>query len=161
MQKFKVGINTPLDVRALPGGKMWEMLSDYIYLAPKELGGDLIVVWEGAQHDFASIPPIAWRLIGPPATGKYRDAAPVHDILYRAHYKDNRKLCDQIFLDIMKRSGVKRWRRNLMYSIVRLFGAIPYKRNAVGLIKEYRKCLEEGKQRYGFDAKGDSFYITP
>lgn len=78
---------------------------------------EYVVVPEGFQTDFASIP----RVFRPihPVNGKHRLPAVVHDSLVRERTFD-RRLADRIFLEAMRVSGVKRWRRYQMYWAVAL-----------------------------------------
>jgi len=85
------------------------------------------------ETDGASIPRFFWRLIGPPLTGKYRQAAVIHDAGYIGELewkqipggrirKYTRKEIDKLFLRLMKALKVPLWRRQLMYRAVRWFG---------------------------------------
>jgi hypothetical protein len=85
---------------------------------------------DGFETDFASIPPFAWRLVGPP-TGfgggaNYGEAAVIHDWLYVKQIIQGkpitRREADLIFLEAMKYLNVDTWRRDLMYLAVRLGG---------------------------------------
>jgi len=85
----------------------------------------------GMRTDGASIPRFFWRLIGGPMTGRYRQAAVVHDggytgdLIWRiggAQIDYDRKAADKLFLRLMAALGVSRWRRTAMYLAVRWFG---------------------------------------
>jgi len=91
----------------------------------------MLVCPAGTKTDGASVPRFFWRLIGGPMTGKYRQAAVVHDggytgdLIWCVNDKPtsyDRKTVDALFLQLMKALGVARWRRNLMYLAVRWFG---------------------------------------
>lgn len=72
--------------------------------------------------DGASIPRVFRRLIGG-KFARYRDAAVVHDWLYATPGHGYTRLeADQVFLNIMRELGIKRWRRRLMYRAVRMGG---------------------------------------
>jgi len=60
-----------------------------------------------------------WALL--PEDGLYTPAAVIHDWLYKTHLV-NRAEADRIFLEIMERDGVPRWKRLAMYWAVRIFG---------------------------------------
>ncbi len=97
-----------------------DIKADAYYIAPK-----------GTLTDGASIPRFFWRWIGPPMTGKYRQAAVIHDAAYTGALQwfiddtevgYDRKAADGLFLRLMKVLGVSWWRRRLMYNAVRWFG---------------------------------------
>ena len=69
----------PLDVRDLGDGENWMLLHEMRYVAGN---GDVIYVPAEFVTDFASVPWLFRRLF-PPATGKYRRAAALHDYIYR------------------------------------------------------------------------------
>ncbi|MBC8373993.1 MAG: DUF1353 domain-containing protein [Planctomycetes bacterium] len=94
--------------------------------------GTTLTAPAGTATDGASIPRFFWRIIGPPMTGRYRQAAVIHDAGYTAdlqwHIDDapiayDRKAIDALFLRLMKALGVSWWRRRLMHLAVRWFGA--------------------------------------
>ena len=87
--------------------------------------GYRITINKGFDFDGASIPMALWSIIGSPFTGNYVRAALFHDGLYACCTLD-RKLSDEIFLDLMKEDGVGYFKRYSMYLAVRLFGAIAY-----------------------------------
>ena len=86
---------------------------------------DWVIIPAGFKSDGASIPKIAWSLIGSP-WGKYAKSAVIHDYLYRTQ-TTTRKEADKIFLDGMKILGVSWWRRGTMFNCVRLAGFIPWR----------------------------------
>jgi len=98
--------------------------------------GVRIIPRDGFKTDFASIPRIAWRLIGPPTgygkKANYGPAAVIHDVCYVTRVMgsdpNGRKLADRVMLAAMKDLGVSLWRRRLMYRILRLFGRRHYGR---------------------------------
>ena len=94
--------------------------------------GFVIVVPSGYNTDLASIPRIVWWLIAP---FELSILAPIlHDFVYE--HKGNppapsisppgksftRKQADRLFLAVMRREGVSRFRRTLAYMAVRAFG---------------------------------------
>jgi hypothetical protein len=76
---------------------------------------------QGYVTDFASVPrPFRWLV---PKSGKYNQAAVVHDYIYTNLYRTLTKdQADQIFFDAMQELGVVRWKRKLMYFAVRIGG---------------------------------------
>ncbi len=97
-----------------------------------------VVVPEGFDHDFASVPRILWALIAPLDLGL---GSIFHDWLYRnggrvptlrwdaraggwetVHEPWTRVLADELFARIMREQGVPRWRRRCAYLAVRVAG---------------------------------------
>ena len=62
--------------------------------------------------------------------GRYNKAAVVHDYLYQEgwHLGISRKDADRCFLDGMKDLGVSKWKRTVMYCMVRLFSWAAWKK---------------------------------
>ena len=116
-----------LILKALPDGRRWELRETFGFqsaLTELVLRAPINFIC-----DFASIPRLFWRLIGPPATGKYRRAAIIHDYLYRfGHLLGiSRKQADAIFREAMRCDGVGRIKAGLIYQAVRLAGWAAYK----------------------------------
>lgn len=103
-----------LIVTPLPDGKYWELLQDFKYKG--------ITVPKGFKTDMASVPWLFRRLF-PPATGKYREAAVVHDYLYFKQLIP-RKDCDRVFLEHMAELGVIWYKRMPIYWAVRVGGFV-------------------------------------
>ena len=72
------------------------------------------------NFDGASIPRIFW-IFWTPMNVKTLLAALVHDYIYR-HHLTNRKVADEIFNEILLRSWVWFFKRNIYYVWVRLWG---------------------------------------
>jgi 1-acyl-sn-glycerol-3-phosphate acyltransferase len=110
-------------------GEEFELAYDFVV----RVGGDTVLIAPaGTRTDGASIPRFFWRFIGPPMTGKYRQAAVIHDAAYTGVLKwrrggatiaYDRKSADALFLQLMEALGVPWWRRTLMHKAVRWFGA--------------------------------------
>ena len=132
---------TPLHLEFIDG-TFWVLLAPFIYYVGKKHSDEFLLIERGFETDFASIPRIAWPIIGHPA-GKHGKAAVVHDWLYR--YPDDgvlrvgqfelpvphprtRRRCDQIFLEAMKVLGVGWWKRSAMYFAVRVGGRGAWKK---------------------------------
>ena len=98
---------------------LWELHVPLEYHVGHADSSEVITVPEGFITDFASVPRAFWWLL-PPA-GKYAGAALVHDYLYRTHLY-SRKDADDIFLEAMEVLQVPRWKREIMYYAVRMFG---------------------------------------
>lgn len=106
------------------GKRRWRILEEFTYYIDK-LNGEHITVEEGFETDLASIPDLFFILL--PPVGLYDQAAVLHDKLYSrqgmmAHKHYTREECDRIFLQAMNDNLVVQWKREIMYSAVRLFG---------------------------------------
>ena len=101
---------TPID------DKYWLVNEEYRY----QTSIGLVVVPKGFRTDYASVPRIFRNIIN--SYGKHGRAAVVHDWLYSNQCKIDvtREEADKIFLEIIK--------RNLMYRMVRMFGASHFKK---------------------------------
>ena len=87
-----------------------------------------VTVPKGSKTDFASIPRIFWPIL--PPVGRYSKAAVVHDYCYR-HGLFTRGISDLVFLHAMEELKVPKWKRIIMYRVVRLFGRSSYKGNSI------------------------------
>lgn len=100
-----------------------------------------IKLLKGFDFDAASIPKIFWSIIGSPFTGNYTTPAAIHDGLYAGEILD-RKVCDDIFLDLMKQYKVSYLIRYAMYWAVRLGGGKVWKEHSQEEVQEYKKYCE-------------------
>jgi hypothetical protein len=84
----------------------------------------IIEVPAGFKTDLASVPrwPLIYWLTGDTST----EAACVHDYLYSTH-KVSRAMADAVLREASAVTGVPAWRRFLMWSAVRVFGASHWK----------------------------------
>lgn len=103
-------------VKPLPNGRDWQLMENYVYACDD---GRTVFVPAGFIFDFASIPRMFWRLF-PPATGKHRTGALVHDWLCASGNVGWVDAAD-IFNEIMKKSGVNPVKRWIIYWAVRSF----------------------------------------
>ena len=110
----------------------------YILLEDLEVEslGFRIKVLKGFDFDAASIPKMFWSIIGSPFTGNYTTPAAIHDGLYAGEILD-RKVCDDIFLDLMKQYKVSYVRRYTMYWAVRLGGGKVWKEHTEKEVLKY------------------------
>ena len=106
-----------LKVESIRGTDRRLLLEDLVY---ETWDRGVVTVPTGFTTDFASVPRL-FRGIFPKA-GKYRDAAVVHDYLYR-HSDNTRKHADCVFSQAMKDLGVSWWRRATIYRAVRIGGS--------------------------------------
>jgi len=84
----------------------------------EELAFNNIVLEEGFETDFASVPKFLWSVF-PPTLGLR--GALIHDYLYQYKTVD-RRTADKILKDQWKLAGVDWLRRNAGYLLVRIFG---------------------------------------
>lgn len=96
----------------------WILVADLIYQSDR--AARTITVPAGFQTDLASVPrlPFVYLLCGDCA----REAAVIHDHLYTTHEVD-RATADAVLLEASAVTGVRWWRRWLMWAGVRLGGA--------------------------------------
>ena len=104
--------------------KYWEVLEAYSY----ETSKGLVVVPKGFRTDYASVPKIFRNIIN--TYGKHGRAAVVHDWLYSSQCEINvtRAEADKVFLEIMVEWNVKKYKRILMYVLVRMFGGSHFRK---------------------------------
>jgi len=127
-------------------GKNEAVLLDELIYEHKKLG--TIVVPRGFVTDFASVPNFLQSLVQ--SVGILRDAAVLHDFLYKNHgffrwsgneiiiVKLSKSKCDLIFFQAMKSTNVPAIKRQMAYAGV-----------AVGGFNSWRKC---GKKLKGMTA---------
>jgi len=80
-----------------------------------------IEIRQGFIFDGASIPRIAWRVVGHPYQMPLLVCALLHDILYASEFFTQSE-CDWIFLELMDKVGINWFKRNTIWSAVKLFG---------------------------------------
>ncbi len=117
-------------------GHLWVVAEDCRYAA---LNGCIITAKKGFRSDLASIPRLFWAII---ASFELSLVAPImHDLIYRcggsvilpagdvspAGKTFNRKDADDLFLELMTRSNISYWKRNVAYLAVRAFGQSSWK----------------------------------
>lgn len=105
--------------------RMWIVERPFRYYIGSENSAEFVDIPRGFETDFASVPRGLWNVF--PPDGEYTQAAVVHDFLYT--YKVlPRKRCDEIFLEAMTVLNVPRWKRQMMFWAVRIFGGGSYKK---------------------------------
>lgn len=110
--------------------------------------GTSITISPGFEFDGASIPQLCWTSVGHPLEHRFLFAALLHDALYSAQYLP-RKTADLCFKEfLLNFSGVGTLTAWKMYSAVRIFGGIPWKKKTDTQIKAARMFihLEETAQ---------------
>src|SRR5438874_3680797 len=99
-------------------GRKMTLLSELRYTDPQA------VVWvapAGSVVDGASIPRSLWSLMGGPFEGKYRNASVLHDVAYDQHNRPW-QVCDEMFYNAMRCSGVSAVEAKTMYFALCRFG---------------------------------------
>ena len=124
MNSFK----TPLIVETM--GNRFKLFHSFTYYWKRY--NINIQVPKGFVADFASIPRLLRIFI--PKVGLYNKAAVLHDYAYQKHLKVKgfwwfftRRDADLLLLDAMTDLGVKKWKRNIMYRAVRIFGFLSWR----------------------------------
>lgn len=137
-----------LDVRPLPDGRNWLLIHEFHYLTSVQLtpsmerfkftgypnvepvkGGTgwYIYIPKGFITDFASIPKPLWSVVGAPAEGKHREAAVIHDALYRTFGLCTRPQADAVLYEGCRYSGCNWLHSWTIYLGVRSGGGASYK----------------------------------
>lgn len=76
----------------------------------------------GSSWDGASIPRLAWSIMGHPLAADVREASYWHDRLCEgSKTPEDRMVADAVFLMLLRRAGVSRWRRWAMWAAVRFY----------------------------------------
>ncbi len=74
--------------------------------------------------DGASIPSVAWQIVGTPFQPRFIRASLVHDWLYYVHLPNvNQEIADNIFYHMLVEDGVSRFNAGTMFNAVRTAGS--------------------------------------
>lgn len=98
-----------------------------------------IEIKTGFIFDGASIPRIAWRVVGHPWQMPLLVCALPHDVLYASEYFTQAE-CDWIFLELMKAVGINWVKRNTIWLAVKSFGGfvwMKHTRYSINKAKSY------------------------
>lgn len=114
-----VWLNTPVKMKwrgvTLTGREARRMrLHEDCTLAFERMTGEIITPEAGFVFDGASIPVLLWWLIGSPFTGRYREAAVIHDWLCKVQDRPHRQ-AHYVFYEAARALGVSKVRAKLMY----------------------------------------------
>ncbi len=102
----------------LGDGRRMQLLEKFTYIDPQK------IIWDSPENsiiDGASIPRVAWSLIGGPFEGKYRNASVIHDVacdLALRRWED----VHEAFYNAMRAGGVEVMKAKIMYGAVYHFG---------------------------------------
>jgi hypothetical protein len=102
----------------LPDGRRMRLLSGITFVDPIGTRWDAP---RGSVVDGASIPKVAWSVVGGPFEGKYRNASVIHDVACDKKEREWETV-HRAFYDAMITSGVSPLRAKLMYAAVYHFG---------------------------------------
>lgn len=122
-------------VQFLPDGRKVEVEKRFTFY---DSHGRAWFVTPGQVFDGASIPRIAWPLVGGPFEGGHRDGALVHDAAYACGGRMlnpetfkvrtfTRAEADEAFLEAMEVRGVNVITRRIMHAAVRAFGWVAWR----------------------------------
>ncbi|MCF2858352.1 DUF1353 domain-containing protein [Pseudoalteromonas sp. SMS1] len=96
----------------------YELIEDF----PYEHNGKIRWVPKYFQYDGASIPAVAYYLVGTPFNPRYMKAALVHDWLYHTH-EIHRASADKLFYQMLCDAGVGNTKAVMMKFAVEKFGS--------------------------------------
>src|SRR5437879_7432707 len=99
-------------------GRTMTLLSELRYTDPHGL---IWVAPAGSIVDGVSIPRSLWSVMGGPFEGKYRNASVLHDVAYEQRNRPW-EVCDRMFYNAMRCSGVSAVEAGTMYYALRKFG---------------------------------------
>src|SRR6266403_2262414 len=99
-------------------GRSMTLLSELRYTDPQ---GVVWIAAAGSQVDGASIPRSLWSLMGGPFEGKYRNGSVLHDVAYEQKNRPH-EVCDRMFYNAMRCSGVSAVEAGTMYYSLLKFG---------------------------------------
>jgi hypothetical protein len=119
------------------GSDTWVLEKDLSY----DNSSFTITAKKGFTTDFASIPRIAWTIIGSPAMGRYTSSSVIHDVLYATEAL-SRKECDDLFLEMLEIDGVGYFKRYMMYWAVRAGGGFVWKKHTKSSVKEACRYID-------------------
>lgn len=102
----------------LDDGRFMKLLEDFQFEDPN---GMTWVAPIGSLVDGASIPVVAWSIVGSPFTGRYRDASVIHDVACQEKMR-SWEVVHLAFYYAMRTSRVSPLQAKIMYAAVHHFG---------------------------------------
>ena len=123
----------PLEPPAKTSGE-WTITEDW---QTPVIRGVAISIRAGMRTDGASIPRIAWRLVGHPFQVPLLGPALGHDALYAAELV-SREEADRWFLEAMRRAGIVWVKRNSIWLAVRAGGGVVWRRHTARSVARAR-----------------------
>ena len=140
-------IKDPVVAIPLDNGVDWFLTKDITYYST--VLSTSITVKNHFVFDFASVPRFFWRIF-PPATGKHRYAAVVHDWLCDTQFY-SRALTDKVFYEIMISSGVSKVSAKILYWSVRLGGWYYWENKPIEKIMKTRALMANPRETASCD----------
>jgi hypothetical protein len=131
----KFSTNT-VKIEMLPEGKA-KLLEDFSY----ENDRFKVTAKAGFVFDGASIPKFFWRVIGHPFSFKLLRPAIIHDVCYASEYFE-REYADELFEEMLDRSGVSELKENAMFMAVRIGGGSVWEEHTEQSIMDALKFIE-------------------
>jgi hypothetical protein len=122
-----------LDPPAKANGE-WTTTEDWCTPA---IDGVAVYIRAGMRTDGASIPRIAWRLVGHPFQIPLLGPALGHDALYAAELV-SREEADRWFLEAMRRAGIGWVKRNTIWLAVRAGGGVSWRKHTLRSVARAR-----------------------
>ena len=113
---------TPANLELI-GSNQWKLITPFEYHIGLLSSNDIIIVSAGFETDLTSIPRIFWAIL--PPQGEYAKAAIIHDYLY-VNAIGSKRYADDVFYEAMGVLNVAKWRKEIIYYAVRLFGRGKY-----------------------------------
>jgi hypothetical protein len=112
----------PQDLPVCLHGDRLQFLVGFVVSLQVNGCGLLITIPEGYSWDGASIPRLCWSIMGHPLEADLRLASLVHDWhCEHAKNKADRMVGDALFLALLRRAGLPKWRRLAMWAAVRIY----------------------------------------
>ena len=122
---------------------VYELLADYkVEYCNKE-----ILIPQFFQYDGASIPRLAWPIIGSPYNPKLMEAAIVHDWLFYVHIL-NRNDTNRNFYNMLLNAGMNKRKAKIMWISVQYFGYCRWANDELDLaymVKLKQRIIEDGR----------------
>lgn len=110
-----------------------ESENPYLWMLTEEIrvllsDGKILTIPKGFVTDFASIPQVFWSVL--PPIGPANIAFIIHDYLYQQRDERGRKFADDEMLFWMKKTKLEKWKRKVIYHVVRWKGSKYWKGKA-------------------------------
>lgn len=127
-------------LRPVPGRGVYVFVEPYRVKLPFDLG--FLEVLPGFETDGASIPRLAWPIIGEPFDPDFiAPCAGVHDPLYVAQYFD-RRTTDRVMAELMRQNTPRsRFRAPVFHAAVRAGGWWVWNNHTPGSVKAARRLV--------------------
>lgn len=129
------------------------LLEDFVYVDPK---GREWIAPKGSETDGATIPQVAWSIVGGPFDGQYREAAVIHDVYCDSKTEPWRDV-HRIFYYANRAAGVSENKSKILYGAVMIGGP----KWGKGGSKCYEGCHMITSAKVVKDAKGRVTAIPP